>query len=137
MTLDDFPPMLLDERPLALDEPGWLYEIQFDGYRVTAMFGKCTLRTRNGARATTWFPEIGQSLAKAPGGPHVTDGEVCFLDDLGRSDFEQLQERPSGASGLKACSSMAQIVKGCPIPALDCYSVVDNLGYKSPPLQSN
>jgi hypothetical protein len=30
--LADFPPMLLDERPLDFDEPGWIYEIKFDGY---------------------------------------------------------------------------------------------------------
>ncbi|MDM0117899.1 hypothetical protein QTI66_38070 [Variovorax sp. J22R133] len=51
------------------------------------------MRTRNGARATTWFPEIAGNLAKVRGGPHVTDGEVCFLDDLGRSDFDKLQDR--------------------------------------------
>ncbi|MDM0118112.1 hypothetical protein QTI66_39275 [Variovorax sp. J22R133] len=95
MTLNDFPPMLLDERPLNLDEPGWIYEIKFDGYRVTAMFGdgRCTLRTRKGADAAQWFPEVAERLAKVPGGPHVTDGEVCFLDDVGRSDFDKLQER--------------------------------------------
>lgn len=27
------------------------------------------------------------------GGPHVVDGEVCVLDDLGRSDFNRLQDR--------------------------------------------
>ena len=95
MTLDDFPPMLLVERPIDLDDPGWFFEPKFDGYRVTAMFGegKCKLRTRNGADASRWFPEVCRSLAAVEGGPYVTDGEVCVLDELGRSDFGKLQDR--------------------------------------------
>jgi bifunctional non-homologous end joining protein LigD len=88
--------MLLDERLLDLEEPGWIYEIKFDGYRVRAEFGegvKTELRTRHGADATKWFPEVVKSLSSIKGGPIVTDGEVCVLDDLGRSDFERLQDR--------------------------------------------
>lgn len=95
MTLDDFPPMLLDERPLNLAEPGWIYEIKMDGYRVTAMFGdgSAQLRTRNGADCSRWFPEVTNSLAKVSGGPYVVDGEMCVFDDLGRSAFDRLQDR--------------------------------------------
>ncbi|VWX63200.1 conserved hypothetical protein [Burkholderiales bacterium 8X] len=91
----EFKPMLLDERPFDLEEPGWIYEIKYDGYRLLAEFGagKCELRTRNGADATKWFPEVVKSLATVKGGPYVTDGEVCVLDDQGRSDFERLQDR--------------------------------------------
>ncbi|NDZ11458.1 hypothetical protein C7T35_23955 [Variovorax sp. WS11] len=87
--------MLLDERPLNLEEPGWIYELKYDGYRMMAKFGTgaCELRTRNGADATNWFPEVARSLAAVPGGPYVTDGEVCVLDELGRSDFDRLQDR--------------------------------------------
>lgn len=93
--LEDFKPMLLVERPLDLDEPGWIYELQYDGYRLMAMFGAgaVRLKTRNGADATKWFPEIGDGLAEVAGGPYITDGEVCVLDGLGRSDFDALQER--------------------------------------------
>ena len=45
--VDEYQPMLLDERPLALDETGWIYELKMDGYRVLAEFdGKVQLRTR-------------------------------------------------------------------------------------------
>lgn len=94
--LADLKPMLLDERPFDFDDPGWIYEIKMDGYRLMAEFGagtKPALRTRNGADATKWFPEITKSLALVSGGPYVTDGEVCVLDDQGRSDFERLQDR--------------------------------------------
>lgn len=95
MDLDDFPPMLLDERPLNLAEPGWIYEIKMDGYRVTALFGDgmAKLRTRNGADCSLWFPEVTESLAEVSGGPYVVDGEMCVFDDFGRSDFARLQDR--------------------------------------------
>ena len=38
-------------------------------------------------------PEVVQGLSGLPGGPHILDGEVCVLDDLGRSDFNRLQDR--------------------------------------------
>ncbi|MBT2299303.1 hypothetical protein J7E70_02395 [Variovorax paradoxus] len=87
--------MLLDERPLDVEEPGWIYEIKFDGWRLMARFGdgKCELRTRQGANATGWFPEVVQALATVEGGPYVTDGEGCVLDEMGRSDFDRFQDR--------------------------------------------
>lgn len=93
--LSKYPPMLLDERPLDFRAPGWLWEIKFDGYRTTAQFGqgKCELRSRNGADATKWFPELSKSLAAVEGGPFIVDGEVCVLDEVGRSDFNALQDR--------------------------------------------
>ncbi|MDM0108820.1 hypothetical protein QTH97_28025 [Variovorax sp. J22R24] len=93
--LDDLAPMLLDERPFTFGEPGWIYEIKLDGYRLLAEFGngECILKTRNGANATEWFPEIARSLSRFKGGPYVVDGEVCVFDDRGRSDFDRLQDR--------------------------------------------
>lgn len=45
------------------------------------------------ASATKWFPELAKSLAAVEGGPFIVDGEVCALDELGRSDFGALPER--------------------------------------------
>jgi bifunctional non-homologous end joining protein LigD len=93
--LEDFKPMLVSERPIDVHEPGWIFEVQYDGLRLMAGFGAgaVRLRTRNGADATRWFPEVTDSLAEVPDGPFVTDGEVCVLDRAGRSDFAALQER--------------------------------------------
>ncbi|VTU29440.1 putative ATP-dependent DNA ligase YkoU [Variovorax sp. PBL-H6] len=87
--------MLLDERLLPWSDDAWVYELKFDGYRVLAQFGSgsAELRTRNGADCTKWFPEVAKSLATVKGGPHVVDGEVCVLDEYGRSDFNRLQDR--------------------------------------------
>jgi len=94
-TLSGLSPMLLDERPLDLEHPDWIYEIKLDGYRLLAEFGDgvCHLKTRNGSDATTWFPEVVEGLAEVAGGPYVTDGEVCVLDEFGRSNFDRLQDR--------------------------------------------
>ena len=51
------------------------------------------LATKRGADATRWFPAVVQGLAQLKGGPHVMDGEVCVLDELGRSDYKRLQDR--------------------------------------------
>src|SRR5215216_3258637 len=95
LRLEDFKPMLLGERPLALGERGWIYEVKYHGYRLMASFGTgaVQLRTRNGANATKWFPEIVDGLAEVQGGLYITDGEVCVLDEFGRSNFEALQDR--------------------------------------------
>src|SRR4051812_8421504 len=79
-------PMLLSEdKRHQLGAAGWIYEIKWDGYRLVAGIhdGKVQLATRGGADATKWFPEIVAGLANIPGGPHILDGEVCVLDDLG------------------------------------------------------
>lgn len=112
MDIDDFPPMMLDERPLNLEEPGWLYEIKYDGYRLTALFGdgKCQLRSRNGADATKWFPEVAKSLARVAGGPYLTDGEVCVFDDIGRSDFNRLQDRARHRRWYEGCDLVGYAV---------------------------
>ena len=93
--LEDFKPMLLSERCMGLHETGWIYELKYHGIRVTAGFGDgaVQLRTRNGANATKWFPELCDSLAEVAGALCVTDGEVCVLDDQGRCDVHAIQER--------------------------------------------
>lgn len=86
--------------------PDWLYEIKFDGYRCLARAGAAEpveLRTKSGADCTKWYPEAAETLARLPGGPHVIDGEICVLDDLGRSDFNALQERSARRRWYQGC----------------------------------
>ena len=90
--------MLLAERKTPpSDENAYLVEIKYDGYRVLAECGSgrpAVLRTKGGADCTGWFPEVARGLAGvAAEGRHVVDGEVCVLDDIGRSDFDALHAR--------------------------------------------
>lgn len=84
--------MLLTEWKALPSTGDWLWEIKLDGYRVLAATGTPQLKTKGGADATSWFPEIAAALATLPAGS-ILDGEVCVLDDIGRSDFERLQTR--------------------------------------------
>jgi bifunctional non-homologous end joining protein LigD len=90
-------PMLLNQgtRTPPFGQSGWIYELKFDGYRLIAGIegGQVQLATKRGANATRWFPEVVQGLAQLAGGPHILDGEVCVIDELGRSDFNRLQDR--------------------------------------------
>jgi bifunctional non-homologous end joining protein LigD len=56
-------------------------------------FGEPKLRTRKGLDVSRYFPEICRALAPYSGGPNIIDAEVYVLDELGRLDFERLQER--------------------------------------------
>jgi bifunctional non-homologous end joining protein LigD len=85
-----------DYQSLApFSHPDWLFEIKYGGWRMLAVFGAGPprLKTRAGNDCTTWFPEIVRALEPYDGGTYITDGEVAVLDDIGRSDFNRLQDR--------------------------------------------
>lgn len=65
--------------------------------------GLAELCTKSGTNCTAWYPELTQALSKLPGGPHVIDGEVCVLDDIGRSDFKRLHERAKHRRWFLGC----------------------------------
>jgi bifunctional non-homologous end joining protein LigD len=109
-TLAELRPMLLCERKTIPRESGLLYEVKYDGYRVLASTGPAArLKSRNGADATTWFPELVDSLAQLTPG-NILDGEVCVLDDIGRSDFERLHKRARRKGWYKGADAVAYCV---------------------------
>jgi bifunctional non-homologous end joining protein LigD len=69
--------------------------------------GQASMRTRNGADCTEWFPEVAAGLRAVREGPHVFDGEVVVLDDVGRSDFERLQDRAKRRRWHQGCDPVA------------------------------
>ena len=78
---------------------GWAFEPKWDGYRALGRIaaGVATLHSRNGNDLTPRFPGVARAIALAVRAPAaVLDGEVCALDDAGRSDFGRLQ-RGEGA----------------------------------------
>ena len=74
-------------------EPGWIYELKLDGYRIIAFVrnGKVSLYTRRGLNWTHRFPTIAAALEKPRTGDFVLDGEIVVLRPDGRSDFQALQ----------------------------------------------
>lgn len=116
--IETLSPMLLVERKAFPSSGGWLYEIKFDGYRVLASTGPAArLKSRGGIDASTWFPEVTAVMAALPPGS-VLDGEVCVLDDIGRSDFDRLHERArrrgwyEGADAVVYCVFDVLIAQG-------------------------
>jgi bifunctional non-homologous end joining protein LigD len=82
---------------LAEDVPrgdGWSFEVKWDGYRALAYVrgGECTLISRNGNDLTERFADVASALARTVKSPNaVVDGEVCALDEGGRSSFSAMQ----------------------------------------------
>ena len=71
----------------------WLYEVKFDGFRVLAIKnGKSVeLWSRNEKPLGGRFPEVVKAVTKLSVGSCILDGEVCALNDQGKSSFQLLQ----------------------------------------------
>ncbi len=75
--------------------PGWLYEVKWDGYRAIADVrgGEATLTSRRGNDFTERFGSVARAIERAVRTPDcVLDGEVCALDERGRSSFSVMQQ---------------------------------------------
>ncbi len=74
---------------------GWAFEPKWDGFRALATVngGVATFRSRNDNDLTPRFASAAQAVGLAVRSPSaVLDGEVCALDETGRSGFGLLQE---------------------------------------------
>jgi bifunctional non-homologous end joining protein LigD len=82
------------------DEPGWLLEVKWDGYRAIASIDKkegVSLVSRNNLPFEKYYP-INDAL-KTWGKNAVLDGELLVLNDKGISDFGAMQNWRSEADG--------------------------------------
>ena len=78
---------------------GWEFEVKWDGYRAiaTVAHSEAVLTSRNGNDLTSRFENVAKETAKAVKTPDcVLDGEVCALDDSGRSSFSAMQQGKAG-----------------------------------------
>jgi bifunctional non-homologous end joining protein LigD len=80
----------------SLPEGGeWVYEPKWDGYRalVSISGGEATLTSRRGNDLTARFAGAARAVAHAARSSEaVLDGEICVLDEQGRSRFSLLQQ---------------------------------------------
>ncbi len=76
-------------------QPGWVFEIKYDGYRLLGdtRDGAARLISRNGNNLTHVFPEVAQALAKLPYGAAILDGEVVVNGPGGLPSFQLIQKR--------------------------------------------
>lgn len=90
--LPDFiAPQLCENVERPSNEPGWVHEIKFDGYRIQLRVadGKVTLKTRKGLDWTAKFSTIADAASKLSDA--IADGEIVALDTHGAPDFAALQ----------------------------------------------
>jgi bifunctional non-homologous end joining protein LigD len=88
-------PMLATPTENPFDDPAWLFEIKWDGYRAVAFItdGKLRLMSRTQNDLTAQFAEL-HELPKSVKARHaVLDGEIVVLDEQGRSSFSLMQQR--------------------------------------------
>jgi bifunctional non-homologous end joining protein LigD len=93
--------------------PEWSYEIKLDGFRLEAVkVGKAvTVYSRRANILNEKFPRIAEALARMPSSS-VIDGEVCAMDDKGRSDFNLLQNFQSAEDRIRYFAFDILILKG-------------------------
>ncbi|MCG2617018.1 DNA ligase D [Terrimonas sp. NA20] len=95
-----FSPMLATLVDKPFDEPGWEYEIKWDGYRAVALMNrkKVELVSRNNKSFNEKFYPVYDAVSKW--GLHaIVDGEVVVTNEHGASDFSSLQNWRSEADG--------------------------------------
>jgi bifunctional non-homologous end joining protein LigD len=93
-------PMLATLVEEPFDNPQWLFEIKWDGYRSVAFLdgGKARLVSRNQNDMTSQYPELRDLPNYVRARTAVLDGEIVALDDSGRPSFSLMQQR-TGISG--------------------------------------
>ena len=96
----DYAPMLATTTDALPVGEGWAFEPKWDGFRALARVdgGAVTFRSRNDNDLTPRFAAAARALGLAVRSPSaVVDGEICALDESGRSGFGLLQQ---GAGSL-------------------------------------
>ena len=83
----------LAEKPFS--DPEWLFEIKWDGVRTLARIEGHQLKlwSRSQREITREYPEMAVLPNYMNGHDVWLDGEIVALDEDGRSDFQQLQQR--------------------------------------------
>jgi bifunctional non-homologous end joining protein LigD len=93
-------PMLATLVSDPVEDPGWLYEIKWDGYRAIAYLnnGEVNLRSRNNKSFNEKFYPVYETLKKWKINT-VIDGEIVVVNEEGLPDFSDLQLWRSEADG--------------------------------------
>lgn len=93
-------PMLATLVDGAFDDPDWVYEVKWDGYRALGFIneGKADLLSRNNKSFSDKFYPIVKVL-KGWNINAVIDGEIIVLNEKGISNFGNLQNWRSEADG--------------------------------------
>jgi bifunctional non-homologous end joining protein LigD len=88
-----FQPMPLLKRRVPFDDPDWLFELKYDGFRALAIIEheRAHLISRNGNQFASFADvaaDIGNALPNT--GLSVLDGEIVCVDKKGQPQFRNL-----------------------------------------------
>ena len=99
-------PMLATLVGAPFDDPDWLFEIKWDGFRVETVVdgGSVRLWTRGEQDASRYFGPFLDPPTWLDARRAIVDGEVIALDERGEPDFALLQARIKG-KGAPAVAS--------------------------------
>jgi bifunctional non-homologous end joining protein LigD len=88
-------PMLATLWGGPFDDPGWIFETKWDGFRVEAVVDRGSVRlwTRGGKDAAMYFGSFLAVPDWITARDAILDGEVMAFDDHGEPDFALLQDR--------------------------------------------
>jgi bifunctional non-homologous end joining protein LigD len=110
------PPMRATLATEPFNDPDWLFEVKWDGYRVEAVVrdGQVHLWTRNRQDAARYFPDLIGPPTWIEAREAIVDGEVVALDEAGRPRFSLLQDR----SGIHVGRAAGTKRPGPPAPVV-------------------
>ncbi len=93
------------------DEPGWAYELKWDGIRALAFVedGQVRLVSRLGRDMTRAYPELHRLSGPPSWSRAVLDGEIVAFDPAGRPSFELLQQRMHVTAAIRAARLAAAV----------------------------
>ena len=92
-------------------DPGWIFELKWDGFRVQARVdgGRVQLRSRKGQSADGWFPDLAGPPTWISARSAIVDGEVVAVGPDGRPSFSLLQDQLSPGPGRKRSVLVYQV----------------------------
>jgi bifunctional non-homologous end joining protein LigD len=104
-------PMLAESIEKPFDDPDWLFEIKWDGYRAITFIenGKVRLVSRNQNELTARYPELKDMPDFIKAKTAILDGEVVALDVDGRASFSLMQQRTGFRPGGKRAVEKADV----------------------------
>ena len=93
------------------DDPEWLFEIKFDGYRAVAFInkGKVRLVSRNQNDLTAQYSELHSLPDFIKAETAILDGEIAAFDDQGRSSFSLMQQRTGIRDGRRRVAARSDV----------------------------
>ena len=100
MTLPRVQPIIPTWRKEPFDDPEWLFDFKYDGFRGLCYIeqGRCRFISRNGNVMSRFEVLADQVAAVLDVDEAIIDGEVIVADETGRPQFYELLRVPRSAS---------------------------------------